>query len=836
EVIDTSRMDAEYWFTNLRRTVRLEESVRALAGAGHRLFVEVSAHPVLVLPVQEAVPDAVVLGTLRRGEGGPERVVRSLAEAFVSGAGVDWSAVYGRGVVVDLPTYAFQRERYWLETDTAPEQVAADPVEAAFWEAVETQDLTALVRELDVEQESLSDVLPALAAWRQRRRTQSVLDSWRYHVTWAPLPDPAPATLTGTWLLAVEEGGADSTLAEFVRNSLTAGGAQVALVEVGGEADRAAVADRLREATGEAGAAGVVSLLGLAGEPHPAHPGVPRGLALTLALIQALGDAGTDARLWCVTRGAVAAGASDRLDSPAQAAVWGLGRVAALEHPQQWGGLVDLPAEPDEATARRLRAALAGLADEDQLALRPTGVLARRLVRASAAATSPVGTWTPRGTVLLTGGTGGIGAQIARWLARNGAEHLVLTSRSGPDAPGADKLAAELTELGARVTVAACDVTDLPALRDLVARVESEGPAIRTVMHIAGAGVLVPLAATHLEQFAGTTTAKIAGAANLDTVFGHAGLDAFVLFSSISAVWGSGEHGAYAAANAYLDGLAEQRRARGLPATSVVWGIWSPEEGGMAANLAEEQLRGRGIPFMSPELAIDGFQQVLDRDETVVVVADVDWTRFVPVFTSARPSPLLGQVPEVARILAADARAAQDAADESGSLRDQLAGLPPAERDAAVLALVRTQIAAVLGYPGSDAVDSGRAFRELGFDSLSAVDLRNRLGATTGLRFPVTVVFDYPSARDLARHVTSGLFPEGAAAIDDGLDPEDAEIRRILTSVPLARLREAGLLEELRRLADPAGQDPGPDAEPAESIDELDVEDLVRLAYDKNDL
>lgn len=256
----------------------------------------------------------------------------------------------------------------------------------------------------------------------------------------------------------------------------------------------------------------------------------------------------------------------------------------------------------------------------------------------------------------------------------------------------------------------------------------------------------------------------------------------------------------------------------------------------MAANLAEEQLRERGIPFMAPELAIEGFRQVMDRDETVVVVADVDWERFVPVFTSARPSPLLGEVPEVARVLSADQESA-NAGGPSASLRDRLVGLPRSERETELLTLVRSHIAAVLGYSAPEAVDVSRAFRELGFDSLSAVSLRNRLGAATGLRFPVTVVFDYPSARELARHVGEELFPDEGPAEGGDLTPEEAEVRRAVTSIPLARLRETGLLEELLRISG-SGQEPGAGAEqdPAASIDELDVNDLVRMAYDKNDL
>ncbi|MCL9798337.1 beta-ketoacyl synthase N-terminal-like domain-containing protein, partial [Frankia sp. AgKG'84/4] len=312
--------------------------------------------------------------------------------------------------------------------------------------------------------------------------------------------------------------------------------------------------------------------------------------------------------------------------------------------------------------------------------------------------------------------------------------------------------------------------------------VEAGGEPIRAVLHTAGGGVLVPLVETTLAQVAEAARAKATGAALLDEIFDRDTLDAFVLFSSISAVWGSGIHGGYAAANAFLDSLARRRRARGLTATSIAWGIWSPADGGgMAAALAEDQLRASGIPFMPPPLALAAFGRVLDLDDVDVVVAEIDWDRFVPVFTSAGPRPLLDGLPEARRILAATSvvptssgassfagvsSASGTAAGSAGTvstLGAHLAGLPASARDRAVLDLVRTQTAAVLGYADADAVVAGRPLRELGFDSLTAVDLRNRLSAVTGLRLPVSLVFDHPTVQLLARHLRAQAAAESPA-------------------------------------------------------------------------
>ncbi|MGC5346989.1 type I polyketide synthase [Streptomyces sp. DT171] len=776
--LDTTGLDADYWYRNLRRTVRFDEATRALLDQGYRFFVEVSAHPVLTMGVAQcaeaAGTDATVVGTLRRDRGGPDRFLLSLAEAQTGGLVPDWDKLFAGHPAqsVELPTYAFQRRRYWLERPSDGDGRAgaggADPAEAAFWESVTDQDLPALTETLGVgPQDPLSAVLPALARWRERRGERATVDSWRYRIAWNPLTDRAGAALTGTWLVVLPQDPDDEARADACVQALTEAGADtVRLVLAGPDTDRAALAARLADThDGPAGpVTGVLSLLPLDERPHPRHPGLTVGAALSLVLVQALGDAGLAAPQWWATRGAVSVGDTDPLTSPAQHLLWGLGRVAALEHPDRWGGLVDLPETLDARGRARLRHALAGGYAEDQIALRDTGAHGRRLVRAPLGDAAGARTWRPRDTVLITGGTGGVAAHLARRLARSGAEHLVLLSRSGPDAPGVTALTEELAALGTRTTVASCDVTDRQALTELVAGLEAAGDRIGTVLHAAGAGALVPLPDTDVDEFAATLHAKVAGAANLDAVFGRDGLDAFVLFSSISAVWGSADHGAYASANAYLDALAENRRSRGLAATSVVWGIWDPRDGGgMAANLVEEQLAGRGIPFMSPEVALTAFQQVMDHDETVVLVTAVDWDRFAPVFTSARPSPLIGDLPEVRRALDAEAAPGQDDR-ASSTLRDRLLALTAPDRDRLLVDLVRDRAAAVLGHDSPDAVAPDRAFRDLGFDSLTAVEMRNRLNTATGLRLPVTVLFDYASATLMARHLRRELLGEETAA------------------------------------------------------------------------
>ncbi|MEY9835577.1 type I polyketide synthase [Streptacidiphilus sp. EB103A] len=780
ELVDTALLDGGYWYRNLRQRVRFEEAVRALHAEGHGVFVEVSSHPVLTVAVQETLEaagdDVVVGGTLRRDEGGAARFLTSLAELHVRGVAVDWAALLGQGESVDLPTYAFQRERYWLEVAKTESAAAAeDPTDAAFWDAVEREDLEALTATLQLEeQHSLCEVLPALSAWHRRKLVRSTADSWRYKVHWEPTAVSRRSTLTGTWLVPVPEGEAHRDLIASVLGALTGHGADaVPIILTHRQTDPQAMADCLAEAVGDAvSPVGVLSLLALDEDPHPAHPALSTGTALTLSLLQALGDARSVAPLWCATRGAVSTADSEVPLNPGQAAVWGLGRVAALEYPARWGGLIDLPEDPDSRSLTALCAVLAGHGAEDQVALRASGAFVRRLVGSPSPSSPAPRSWRPRGTVLVTGGTGVLGARIARWLSRNGAADVVLTSRSGTAAAGIAELEAELVEAGTRVTVAACDAADREQLAALVRSLTDEGRTPRTVVHAAGISGLGAIAEATVADFADVAAGKVVGAWHLAEVLDPAELDSLILFSSISGVWGVGDHAAYAAANASLDAFAQYQRARGLPVLSLAWGPWGG--GGMIGDELQDPLRRRGIPVIDPDTALEALQAALDRDETFVAVADVDWDTFVPVFTAARPSPLIAQL-ESADVAPADDGRGSGTGDRTGAdslLTEQLAALTEAEQERFLWDLVRRQAATVLGHSSPEAMDPTRAFKDLGFDSVSAVELRNRLGTATGLRLPTTIVFDHPTSNALAKQLRvlalgrTASAPVAAAAVD----------------------------------------------------------------------
>ncbi|MGB3438706.1 MAG: type I polyketide synthase, partial [Actinophytocola sp.] len=726
--------DPAHWVAQVRRTVRFADGVAKLREDGVTTFLELGPDAALSAHVDQAVP------LVRRGHDEVRSVLAGVASAWVSGTDVDWArTVPPTGRTVDLPTYAFQRTRFWLDTFAQETPAAAvPPADAGFWAAVERADTAAVAAALGLDDDTLATVLPALSAWRATAARRSAADAWRFRAEWTPVADRA-AVPSGTWLLVVPPRGAPDLAA-----SLRAVGVDVRALTVDpADTDPWSVAGDLLDIAESCDLAGVLSLLGTGTEPHQEYPGLTTGIAATIVLIKAMDAARLDVPLWTATTGAAHVGRLDPAPSAEQAQVWGLGRVAALEQPRRWGGLLDLPETIDRRAAERVASVLAD-GTEDQVAVRGSGLYARRVRRAPLTGTATP--WRP-GTVLITGGTGALGTQVARLLAQRGASHLVLASRGGPAAPGATELADELTALGTRVTVAACDIAD----RDAVAALLAEHP-VTAVVHTAGAVDQQAVADAGLAEVAEVLRAKVAGARILDELLPDA--EAFVAFSSISGVWGSAGHAAYAAANAYLDALVERRRALGRTGTAVAWGPWAGA-GMLAAEGAEDTLRRRGLSAMDPVAAAAAFADVVDHDLGCVVVADIDWAAFAPAFTSGRPSPLLSALPEAA----APAPALPDRAGSADLHRKLAAG----DRDEVLLDLVRAAAAEVLGHTGGDAVEPDRAFSELGFDSLTAVELRDRVAALTGIALPATLVFDHPSARVLAAHLAVLLGETGSA-------------------------------------------------------------------------
>ncbi|MFF2331915.1 MULTISPECIES: type I polyketide synthase, partial [unclassified Streptomyces] len=471
---------------------------------------------------------------------------------------------------------------------------------------------------------------------------------------------------------------------------------------------------------------------------------VRAGVHGVLAQIQAFlaDDRFAVSRLVILTRGAVAAGSGEELDL-AGAPVWGLVRAAQAEHP---GRIVLVDVDTDVDGAGETGEVLAGAlhTGEPEIAIRGGAVMVPRLLR-TVPATTDTRTLDPQGTVLVTGGTGGLGALVARRLVtEHGVRHLVLAGRRGPDAPGAAELVAELAELGASAEAVACDVTDRGALARLISSVPDEHP-LTGVVHAAGIGDNGLVESLTPDRVDAVLAAKADAAWFLHELTAGMDLAAFVLFSSAGGLVLAAGQGSYAAANVFLDGLAVHRHGLGLAGTSLAFGLWDVATG-LSQDLTAahlERMRRQGLPALTVDEGLDAFGVGLSTDEPALVPLRVDGAALR--HRADVPALLRGLVPQVRR-------AAQVATDSG--LAQRLAG---ADREQVLLDLVSEKVAAVLGHTSPEAIEPGKAFQDLGFDSLTAVELRNELNAATGLRLPATLVFDYPNAQGVARFLNGEL-------------------------------------------------------------------------------
>ncbi len=433
------------------------------------------------------------------------------------------------------------------------------------------------------------------------------------------------------------------------------------------------------------------------------------------------------------------------------------------------------------------------------------------------------------GTVLITGGTGMAGSALARHVVLNrGARQLVLVSRRGPDAPGARELVAELTDAGAHVSVVACDVADRAALAKVVADVPVRAP-LSAVFHAAGVlddAVVTSLTAARVDA---VLRAKVDGAWHLHEVTRDLGVSVFVLFSSMAGLVGSSGQGNYAAANSFLDALAAHRRGQGLPAISLGWGLWTQisDMTQTLGNVDFARFARDGIVAMSSQEALQLMDTALTLDEPFLLPAHIDLTALRAKFDGGTLPPMFVD------LINAPARRQVDdslaAAKSKSALLQRLEGLPDDEQQAVLLDLVRSHIATVLGNSAPEAIDPDKAFQELGFDSLTAVEMRNRLKAATGLALSPTLIFDYPNSTALAGYFRQELVGSSSAQPERAA-PGEAELQQVVASIPIKRLRQAGVLDLLLSLANETnGAAAGESGE--KDFAGMDLDDLVNAAF-----
>jgi len=707
-------LDADYWTTHIRAPVQFERGVHTLRDLGCNVLLEIGPHPVLVGMGQRcwsADQEPLWVGTLRRRRNDVKELLRAAAALYTGGVEPDFAAMdtpwQSRRRKVDLPPYPFQRRRYWVETSS-----------------------------------------PADGAPGAR------MPECLYRVGWQPLDSKPPADATRgpeTWLLFTDQAGVGTAL----RRELESSGRRCVCVPAPEDATAAETA--LREAIEAArrdGAAPLTHAVHLWSLDRPRAQSADelwraqeQGVESVLDLARTLADDGWQGRLWLVTRETQRALESDGVDAT-HSPIWGLGKVIGLEHPELWGGLIDLPGESD-GCAPLLLATLASDDGEDMVALRHRRRWVARLERQQPADAPPLPV-DQNGTYLVTGGLGGVGLKLAERLVARGARHLALSGRSAPSASAREAIAS-LEGRGCAVRVVQADVSREPEVTRLLDGIRDSGsPPLRGIVHAAGVDALVPLRELDRDELRTTLAAKMVGAWLLDRLTTERGIELalFLCTSSIASVWGGMSQGAYSAANAFLDSLAARRRAEGQAATAVNYGPWSGVGMGAANEEGVAWLRSRGIRALAPELALDATEAAVDSGLAGVVAADMDWSKFRELAELQRPRPLLEK-------LGPAKTAEQDEAAGSPvdtPLVTQLTEAAPGMRLELLTEVVKAELARVLEKPVEE-IDDDTGFFDLGMDSLMAVEFRNALSSKLGRKLSATIVMDRPDIGALSAYI-----------------------------------------------------------------------------------
>ncbi len=843
----------EYWCDHVRQPVRFAASMEALYQRGYKVFVEIGPKPTLVGMGRYCLPEGegVWLPSLRPGRSDWQQLLDSLGELYVRGVSVDWTGFdqdYERRRVV-LPTYPFQRQRYWFVDTTANGKptngLASDVTQTRIINLLHQGDIQQLTQQLAAElsadeERYLPKLLSVLVKQHQQQIKATSIKDWLYQVEWQPSPRSSSpdhaANLPqkgGSWLILSDQRGVGRSLAELLQQQ-----GQSCLLVYPGEfykclgtrtwclnPSHPSDYERLFQevAAGELPLKGVIHLWSLEAT-QPEKLTIPAlqqaqtwGCGSVLHLVQALvkrhgvcspaiPSSLPSPRLWLVTRGAVPVGSM--LSAVAQAPLWGLGKVVALEHPELWGGMLDLappvrstggtPAGdwlPD-STKDEAAALLAEIEDsqgEDHLAFRDAQRYVARLVPTQPP--EPQGVRFDRnGTYLITGGLGALGLKIAQWMVDAGARYLVLTGRSGASTQAQSTITC-MEQTGAKVLVAQADVSDEKDMVRVLEEVKASMPPLQGIVHAAGVVGYQAIQDMDLNTLKSVLRPKVLGAWILHQLTQEMKLDFFVNFSSIASVWGSKGQAHYAAANHFLDALAYYRQGLGLPGLSVNWGPWA--EAGMASSEeATMWLTRMGVKALQPEETLTALGVLLQGDSAQTTVANVDWTRFKGIYEARGQRPLLEKIQTQQR-----EPAQQQQQEQRSEILQKLEAAPESERGAILVAYLQTEVAKILGLGVSELPDQERGFFEMGMDSLMAVELKERLEASLGSGLPATLAFESPTIKDMAEYLGREVLG-WKSVTDDTLPPAESERSQAVSNIEQLSEDEveASIAERLAKL------------------------------------
>jgi amino acid adenylation domain-containing protein len=727
----------DYWLRHVRQPVRFADGIKALEQKGCEIFAEIGPSPVLLGMARQSLAskEAVLVPSLRQGHPDWTQLLSSLAELYVRGLTVDWQGFdreYVRRKVV-LPTYPFQRRRYWIDIDT--DEYRKEPFENAF-------------------------------------------KDWLYEVQWQARPrdehqagQPAAVEPEAfTWLIFADGGGVGQSLAA----RLKAQGHSCILVYPGGgytkgddgkrTVDPARLSD-FEHLLQEIRTPGVPPLKAVV---HLWSLDAPDGEALTVSRLDQAQLRGCASalhtlqvlsqyndlplpRLWLVTRNAVPAGEVDTQLAVAQSPLWGLGNVISLEHPDLWGGMVDLSLEAGPDEVARLAVEIRDPQGEEQIAFRRADRYVARLVRSKPARAQAIALQ-PDATYLITGGLGALGLRTAQWLVEQGARRLVLLGRRGA-AGKAREFIDQMTHKGADILVEKADVADEGQMTRVFEKIAASGFALRGVIHAAGVPGYENLLKMPLDTFLPVLQPKVAGGWLLHKLTQKTALDFFICFSSIASVWGSAGQAHYGAANHFLDMLAHYRRGRGLPGLSINWGPWSG--GGMTSSEAQMWLTRMGVSPLPPEHGTGALNYLLGTANIQITVAEVDWGVFKGLYEARKARLLLEQIEAHPQ----EPVKQRSCAKRTDLLR-QLKGAAAGDRKNLLTAYLQSEAARIMAFESSQLPGVDQGFFEMGMDSLMAMELKTSLDASLSTDIPLSMIFDCSTIQELSNTLSEEVVGE----------------------------------------------------------------------------
>lgn len=771
---------AKYWLCHIQDTVKLSDSIQMLQELGYELFVEINLHPRLSGIEQKCLQEATMvwLPSLRQGQSDWFSMLYSLRELYIRGVDVDW-----RGFDQDyqrrrrpLPTYPFQRQRYWLDL-----------------------------------------VSPLL---NKNKQLDSFHD-WLYQVQWQPKacerPNSASIAIQSNqrscWLIFADRNhGLGSKLAGLLEER----GKTCIMVfpgetyEIFGQKEWKinpevpADFQKLLQAvltTNQLICQGIVHLWSLDSNTtqftttDSLQVDQIRNCGSVLHLLQALSATKIDSlpRLWLVTQGAQPIELPTQKLAVAQTPILGLGRVVAAEHPELWGGLVDLdPSNFQQADAHCLEAIL-NSDGETEVAFRQGQRYVPRLVSSSSSKLQ-FGTLDLHSdcTYMLAGGLGGLGLNLTEWMVNQGARYLVLVGRSIPS-EYAVKCISKLQNKGVKIVFAQADISQESEIQRVFTDISKSLPPLRGIIHLAGIlddGVLLK---QNWERFAKVMNPKVAGAWNLHLLTQDMSLDFFVLFSSIASLIGSPGQGNYSAANAFLDALAHHRQLQGLPALSINWSPWG--ESGMAAGLGkkgENRWTDVGISVISLQQGLQVLEQLLSHSDAQINVLPVNWSKFLQQIPTSAKSPFFSEIVQQLPL-----------PHPQHKLLEQLTAAPSKQRQIILVNYIQNDLAKVLGRDLSQLPDSQLGFFEMGMDSLMTLELKNRLQTSLGHSLPSTLTYEYPNITALAEYLLKQVLSlETSTVFDSQLKTKNQNQSVILSEIEQLSTNELEALinEELAAL------------------------------------